>query len=114
MIFIYLSFITALGLGVLLVQEQKNTKLSFLQILKRSCSIDSVQFESYLKQSKNDLLQVKKQAKISKTNIVQKLSKYYFSHLNFLKKCIRKRLHPETDKIAESAFIVEIQKDSRS
>lgn len=105
MIFIYLFVISIVGIIVALIIEHKRTKKSLLQILKSSCSIDSVQFEKCLKGAQTKTITFKKYI-YSITHISSKKAlEYNEKAINKVKKVIRKKLHSDLKKESPSEFI---------
>lgn len=108
MIFIYLFIISIVGIIVAFTIEHKKTKKSLLQILKTSCSIDSVQFERQLDTAQQKTYTLKKYI-YSITHISSK--KAFECKSIVIKKIkffIRKRLHSDKKDVAPSEFISKI------
>ena len=80
-------------------------------MLKKLCSIDSVQFEKNLGLCKKGIIKVKNyghsQIHVSK----RKIQKYINENVNTGKKYIRKKLHPETTQQTASSFITTMKED---
>lgn len=108
MIFIYLLAISVFGIILVLVIEHKKTKKSLLQILKSSCTIDSVQFEKDLDVSRKHTNTFKKYV-YSMTHIsAQKAAEYHTILFKNIKFFIRRRLHSAEKKESPSEYITKI------
>jgi len=79
-----------------------------LQIIKRSCSIDSVQFEKKLFRSKQSMLLNKKRLLSFIQFVFKKIQTWTKKYINLSKKHVRKKLHPKTQKVTASSFIKEM------
>lgn len=109
MIFIYLLAISVFGIILALIIEHKKTKKSLLQILKSSCTIDSVQFEKDLDISRKHTNTFKKYV-YSITHIsTQKAAAHQEILFKKIKFFIRKRLHSNEKKESPSEYITKIR-----
>lgn len=111
MIFLYLLIIAVLGIGILLFLEHKKTKKGLLQIIKRSCSIDSIQFEKRLDRTKIVSNTFKKNTYLLILTNFKKILRYFELRINTLKSGIRKKLHSDTQAEKPSEFIIKIKTD---
>lgn len=110
MIFIILFFIAVLGIIILHYKTRKNTDEKLLHRLKKSCSINSVQFE---KEFISFIFFIKKQRYrifYKMKGIFYRLIGYKENVINKTKKNIRKKLFVETQKEKVSEFISEMKK----
>ncbi|MCI5051167.1 MAG: hypothetical protein MRY57_02570 [Candidatus Pacebacteria bacterium] len=108
MIFIYLFVIAIVGMLIAVLIERKRTKKSVLQILKSSCSIDSVQFEKRLDSLQTGSNTFKKYL-YSITHVsAKKAVRYNELAVKKIKYLVRKKLHSDTIKETPSEFISQI------
>ncbi len=110
MIFLYLLGIADIGISILLFLEHKKTKKNLLQIIKRSCSIDSVRFEKHLRFTQLTSINFKKYVYNLFHSLLKKIMKYGKLLINKLKYFIRKKLNSDTHKEKPSSFITQIKK----
>ncbi|MFT7327878.1 MAG: hypothetical protein ACI870_000049 [Crocinitomicaceae bacterium] len=109
MIFVYLLGIAVSGTGVLLFLEHKKTKSNLLQIIKRSCNIDSVRFEKRLSNAQTKSINLKKYVSALTHISLKKALDYSQLPVNKLKYFIRMKLHSDTYKEKPSSFITKIK-----
>lgn len=108
MIFTYLFIISIVGIIILLALEHKKTKKTLLQILKSSCSIDSVKFEKHLGDVQQKTYTFKKNIYSMTHFSFKKVIEYNEIILKKLKYHIRKKLHSDKTEKVPSEFIIKI------
>jgi len=106
--FIYLFIISMVGIVMITIFERKKTKKNVLQILKSSCSIDSVQFEKYVNAAQIKTKVLKKYIYVISRITLKKVIEYSNLIINKIKYIIRKKLHTDTKKNMSSEFISKI------
>jgi hypothetical protein len=106
--FIYLFVISIIGIVVAITVERKRTQKTLLQILKSSCSIDSVQFEKHVSAAQIKTNTFKKYVHSISRISSKKAFEYNNLALKKIKYFIRKKLHPDTKKEMPSEFISKI------
>lgn len=111
MIFIYLFVISIAGIILGIIIEHLRTKKTLLQILKSSCSIDSVKFEKQLETAKNTSYTFKKYIYSISHISVKKALSYHGLVVKKIKYSIRKKLHSDATNEIPSDFISQIKSD---
>jgi hypothetical protein len=111
MIFIYLFVLSTIGITIVLIIERKRTPKNLLQIIKSSCSIDSVRFEKQLRISQITSRTIRKYLYYFFRTCLKKVREYVTQAVNKLKLVIRKRLHSDITNKTPSDFISKIKKD---
>ena len=106
--FIYLFIISIAGILIALRIEHKKTQKTLLQILKSSCTIDSVQFEKYVSALQVNTNTFKKYAYSISQITLQKVLEYKNLTLKKVRYFIRKKLQPHIKKEIPSEFMVKI------
>lgn len=109
MIFLYLFIASLVILGIIAYFEHKRTGKNLLQIIKSSCSIDSVVFEHSLKKTHKRTESFKKY--IYSIGHISSKKALVFSELQAtkIKRAIRKRLQEESVQKEPSSHISHIK-----
>lgn len=108
MAFTYLFGIAVLGIGILLFIEHKKTHSNLLQIIQRSCTIDSVRFEKNVDYIQNFSMKIKESVYNTTRKSFKKVITLIQIPFKKLKYFIRKRFHSDTNIETPSEFISKI------
>ncbi|MGB0925206.1 MAG: hypothetical protein ACPGTS_00680 [Minisyncoccia bacterium] len=109
-IFILLFLISATGFVILFIIERKKTQENMLHYIKKSCNIDSIQFENNIILVKNTIKNIvfKIRMRIKKTLLI--LRHYFVKIVTSIKMFIRKKLVVTQQQEQVSDFISEMKK----
>jgi len=112
MLFIYLLAISLVAMAIITVIDYGNSKKTLLQNIKKSCSIDSVQFENTLRYLNRLRYAIYTKSLSFVTKLVKNIEimfDYYF--VSKAIHYIRRKFHPEAKREKASVYIEKMKED---